>query len=334
MAEKRFILSIDGGGIRGLIPAIVLAEIEKRLASAGKGKPLAQHFDMIAGTSTGGIIAAGLACPKGKTKSTPACTAKDLVKLYEEEGKDIFPNSVFSRLRAALFNPGALFEERYDVRPLEEKLQARLGDRSVSEAITLVVLTGYDITQRKAVFITNGVGSDDEPSDDYLFWQAARATSAAPTYFEPALIFNFTKMQNEALIDGGVFANDPTLAAVIEAKKQGWDEGDMRILSLGTGQNNRPYTFAETRHWGALAWISPARGAPIISILMQGQASTVSYQMERLFGVRYTRIDGPLDVASDDLDDASASNIADLRTQAEKFIETHSEKIDAFLEML
>lgn len=327
----KFILSIDGGGIRGLIPAIVLVEIERRLAAAGKTKPLCRYFDLIAGTSTGGIIAAGLTCPRGTTKSTPACSASDLVDLYEKEGADIFDPGLFASLRRNLFNPGSLFNERYDAAPLEAKLKARLGQRRLAEAIAPVVLTAYDITARKAVFLTNGRQSDGSKSSDYLFWEAARATSAAPTYFEPALVHNLTSGKAEALIDGGVFANDPALAAVFEARKLGMADEELNILSLGTGQNNRPFAYADVKNWGALSWIDPARGAPIISILMQGQASTTSYQMQGLYGARYLRIDGDLDNASDDLDNATPENLADLRREAQNFIAAHSAALDAFL---
>jgi len=327
---KKLILSVDGGGIRGVIPAIVLAELERRLAKQGKTKPLCSYFDLMAGTSTGGIIVAGLSCPKGSSKTTPACDAADLIELYEKEGRDIFDKGLFARLRS-LTNPAGIFEERYDAAPLESKLRKRLDNRRVSEALTIVVMTAYDIYNRKAVFITNGKNRDGKPSDDYLFWEAARATSAAPTYFEPAYVFNSTKQQNEALVDGGVFANDPSLAAVIEAKKLGWAEEDLVILSLGTGNNVRHISYAEARNWGALSWINPARGSPIISIFMDGQSSTVSYQMESLFGgtgAGYYRITGNLEHGSDDMDDASPKNLRLLRKDAERIIQENSAKLD------
>ena len=336
MAKKHFILSIDGGGIRGLIPAMVLAELEKRLAKAGKPTQLAGHFDMIAGTSTGGIIAAGLTCPKTKTSKTPVCTAADLVDFYAKEGDDIFDQSFFAKLRG-IFNPAGLFDERYDAGPLEKALKARLGNLMVSNALTTVVMTAYDITLRAAVFITNGVNKDKKPSDDFLFWEAARATSAAPTYFEPALITNFTQKRSDALIDGGVFANDPALAAVVEAKKQGWAEDDLVIVSLGTGEHNRSYAYADAKNWGAFSWISPGNGSPILSILMQGQVSTVSYQMRSIFGTpkgRYFRIDGKLMNASDDLDDASPENIKRLKVEAGNIITANAASLDAIVAAL
>lgn len=330
----KFILSIDGGGIRGLIPAIILVELELRLAASGRIRPIAHYFDVIAGTSTGGIIAAGLTCPHPDGGGTPACTASNLVDLYEQEGLEIFPSDPFSRIRRALFNPASIFDERYDATPLEQKLKARLGERMLSEALTTVVITAYDITERKAKFLTNGRSGDGKPSDDYLFHEVARATSAAPTYFEPALVQNFTLESNETLVDGGVFANDPSLCAVFEAKKLGYLDEELHILSLGTGTNNREYAYSDARNWGAFGWIDPARGAPIISVLMQGQSSTTSYQMQRLYGDRYLRLDCELNNASDELDDASPRNLLDLRREAEKIIAESSAEIDAFIALL
>jgi patatin-like phospholipase/acyl hydrolase len=330
----KFILSIDGGGIRGLIPAIILVELERRLAASGRDEPIAHYFDVIAGTSTGGIIAAGLTCPHPAGGATPACTASNLVDLYEREGSEIFPSDPFSRIRRALFNPASIFDERYDATPLEQKLKARLGERMLSEALTTVVITAYDITERKAKFLTNGRSGDGKPSDDYLFHEVARATSAAPTYFEPALVQNFTLESNETLVDGGVFANDPSLCAVFEAKKLGYLDEELHILSLGTGTNNREYAYSDARNWGAFGWIDPARGAPIISVLMQGQSSTTSYQMQRLYGDRYLRLDCELNNASDELDDASPRNLIDLRREAEKIIAESSAEIDAFIALL
>jgi patatin-like phospholipase/acyl hydrolase len=329
-------LSIDGGGIRGLIPAMVLAELEKRLGKAGKSTTLSDHFDMTAGTSTGGIIAAGLTCPSATNSKKPVCSASDLVDFYADEGSDIFLQSVFAKLRG-IFNPGGIFEERYDAAPLEKKLKARFGDAKLSQALTTVVLTAYEITERAAVFMTNGPHSAGAPSDDYLFREAARGSSAAPTYFEPALVTNLTKAKSQALIDGGVFANDPSLSAVVEAKKQGWDERKLLIVSLGAGEHNRPYAYADARRWGSLSWISPGNGSPILSILMQGQESTVSYQMKSLFGGvgrGYFRITGQLDNASDDLDDASPENIARLKLEASGIIAAHSTDLNSIVAAL
>ncbi len=106
--ETLRILSIDGGGIRGLIPALVLLELENRLGAAGKDRQLYKHFDLIAGTSTGGIIAAGLTAPNPANKTQAAMDAAGIVSLYRDEGDEIFSRDRFRRIRESIFNPALL----------------------------------------------------------------------------------------------------------------------------------------------------------------------------------------------------------------------------------
>ncbi|MDL2407677.1 patatin-like phospholipase family protein [Rhizobium calliandrae] len=339
----RFILSIDGGGIRGLVPALVVADLAKRL----NGLPMHKAFDLIAGTSTGAIIAAGLTCPHPSGNGDAACVPDDLVNLYAKEGQDIFGTTLLSKI----INLRGLTEERYDATPLETKLQARLGTAEIAAGLTKVLITAYNIKARQALIMSN---SDDQNSH-FRFWQACRATSAAPTYFEPALIENFAKAADDPdrlvpLVDGGVFANDPILAAYVEARKMGWEKSrdSVLVLSLGTGQQNRPIPYQQAKSWGALGWINPANGTPLISVLMQGEASTASYEANSLLNpvgtkmidgstqvtsgnvgkLAYFRIDGPLVGANDEMDDASAGNIAALTNVAQQFIIRNTAALD------
>ena len=217
--DQCFILSIDGGGIRGIIPAAILVELERRMANLGKKKPLCRYFDLIAGSSTGAIIAAGLSAPKPGKPSLPAMSPAELLALYKPKGASIFSRDIFRRIREAFRDPRSIWQEKYDATVLEHELQKHLGNATVDQALTLVVLTAYDIENRCAVFMTNCPGSDGQASDRYAFWQAARASSAAPTYFEPARVRNYTRDRIETLVDGGVFANDPVIAAYVEARK-------------------------------------------------------------------------------------------------------------------
>jgi len=105
---RTLVLSIDGGGIRGIIPAAILVELEKRLERAGKSKPLCRYFDLIAGTSTGGIIAAGLTAPHPQRPNEPAMTAGELLRLYKDRGSAIFSRNRFRRIREAIFDPRSL----------------------------------------------------------------------------------------------------------------------------------------------------------------------------------------------------------------------------------
>lgn len=349
MASK-FILSIDGGGIRGLIPATVLCALEARLKAKGKQLPLHRYFNLIAGTSTGAILAAGLTCPKSGRKKDPVANAKQLVDLYKEQGGEIFDTSFFRKLS----NGYGLLGEQYDAKPLEAILVKLLGeDTLISAALTYVLIPAYDIHERQAVFMSN----TDAKHASIRFWQAARGSSAAPTYFEPALVEDLRDkvdgvFKSMPLIDGGVFANDPALAAYVEGRKLGWNEDEIVILSLGTGQASRKIPYNQAKDWGAAGWISPTHDTPLISVLMQGQASTASYQVNQLLNgdlavfrdgattfkpadrakVRYFRIDGPLTSAdigpSDALDDATEGNLDKLATFGERLAASCGDSLD------
>lgn len=350
----RFILSIDGGGIRGVIPAAVLTILEEKLKHRGKQLPLHRYFHLIAGTSTGAIIAAGLTCPKPGAPLEPAADAKTLLELYRAKGASIFDQSLFRKFA----NLGGLLDEHYDAGPLEDILIDMLGPKTeIQHALTKVLITGYDIHARRAVFLTN----TDKKHERFYFWQAVRGSSAAPTYFEPALVDDLAaRRKGEVpvfpMIDGGVFANDPGMAAYVEGEKLGWRSNgeQMTVLSLGTGSANRKIPYQQAKNWGAGGWINPANGTPLISVFMQGQASTASYQLNKLMNtdppdftdgatvvtpenrgsLQYFRLDGPLVGVNDALDDASPENIKKLVQFGRKLAARHDLALEEIADRL
>jgi patatin-like phospholipase/acyl hydrolase len=282
------ILAIDGGGIRGLIPALVLAEIEKRT-----GRPISSLFDLVAGTSTGAILACGL------TRPDPM-PADRLAALYEEEGPQIFDASLLKKITSL----GGVIDERYDARELVKSLRRHLGDTRLGEAVTGILVTAYDLEARQALVLRR--------DDDMSMVDAAHASSAAPTYFEPVRIGTRT------LIDGGVFAINPAILAYAEAN------GRIEVLaSLGTGEQTRRLPYDEVKDWGQIEW-----ARPIIDVVFDGSADVVDAVLERLIETSYIRLQTRLDEASDDLDDASAENLAALRREAEQLITARSADID------
>ncbi|NRG16194.1 patatin-like phospholipase family protein [Rhizobiales bacterium] len=337
-ARKHFILTIDGGGVRGLIPLRILESLESRLAARGKSAPLHRYFDLIAATSTGGIIAAGLAAPKPDDLSgAPAATIAELRRFYEVEAREVFKPRGF--LEKLLANPLGLFDEKYDERPLERVLKERLGWTSLASALTHVVLTAYDISAREAVFMTNGRTRKGEAEDDYYFWQAVRATTAAPTYFEPARVENLTTNEEQVMIDGGVFMNNPVIAAYIEARKLGWAAEDIVILSLGTGRKiERGYSFREASGWGVLGWLSPKNDLPLFSILTHGQATTADYQAKWLFSemeaAEYIRLDGVVPKEAGGMDNTRPGNIIELNGIADRVIRDNTLLLDEIADRL
>lgn len=338
--KKRIILSIDGGGIRGLVPLRILESIESRMAH--RGVQLAMHdcFDLICGTSTGGLIAAGLSAPKaGGGRGEAAATIQDLRTFFERDAREIFVHSISDRLGRVVSNPRGLFDESYDPRPLEKNLKDRFGWTSLASALTHLVLPAYDIENRKAVFMTNGRERDGSRPEDYYFWQAARAAMATPSLFEPARVENLTRGQDEALIDGCVFMNDPTLVAYIEARKLGWQAEDIVVVSLGTGHApEHAFAYQDAIGWGALGWMQPSKGSPMLSILTDGQSQTASYQADCLFAeigeARYIRINGQIDSASEAFDNARPGNLIALNGAADRIIRDQTVLLDELAELL
>lgn len=341
MAHKRhFILSIDGGGIRGLIPLRVLEALESRLVHRGLDLPMHRVFDMMAGTSTGGLIAAGLCAPRpgGNTGDT-AATIGELRCFFEREARDIFRRSLGARLARTVTNPLGLFDETYDARPLEKLLKERFGWTSIASSFTRLVLTAYDIERRQAVFMTNGLEENGGRPDDYYFWQAVRATTASPSYFEPARIENLTRKREEAMVGGDVVLNDPAMAAYVEAGKLGWDADEIVILSLGTGHAaDRGFSYTDALGWGALGWMQPSRGVPLLSMLSDGQSQTASYQAHHLFKalprVTYHRLEAALPAESEDPDNARPGNIIALNGAADRVIRDNTVLLDNLADML
>jgi uncharacterized protein len=306
------VLSIDGGGIRGLIPATILAAMEARA-----GRPVAQMFDLVAGTSTGGIL--GLALVKPGADGRPTHAAASLVELYAARGREIFHRS-FWRGVATL---GGLAEERYSHAPLEAVLQEYLGEALLRDALLPTMITTYDIERRDPFFFKSW--RDDR--NGVPMWQAARATSAAPIYFEPALLEVGGKRR--ALVDGGVFINNPALSAYAEARRRFPDERDFVVVSLGTGELTRPIAYDDARTWGAVQW-----ALPLLGVIFDGVADAVDYQLRALLGDRYFRFQTLLDMASDDLDNASAANVDALRREAQQILVAQASRLDPLLELL
>lgn len=306
------ILSIDGGGIRGLVPGLVLSHIEAKV-----GRPISKCFDLIAGTSTGGILALGLSKDNGS--GAPQFAAKDLCKIYESRGKEIFSRSLWRGVSSV----GGLTEESYSHKGLEKLLEEYFEDEPIGASLTKVVVTSYDIHNRVPLFLK----SWKKEHRSVLMKHAARATSAAPTYFEPALIPVGGSMR--AVVDGGVFINSPSMSAFAEAKRIFPDESDFLLVSIGTGELNRPIELSDAKDWGKVGWV-----APLISCIFDGVSDAADYQLDKLLGEDYFRFQTSLDTASDDMDDVTNGNIANLKAEASKLMKTHKTEIDLVCERL
>jgi uncharacterized protein len=299
------VLSIDGGGIRGLIPALVLAEIERR-----SRKRVWELFDLIAGTSTGGILACALCAPD-------PLPAEQLVGLYEEEGPHIFERSTWQKIHSV----EGLFDEKYDATALDRALERFLSDKRLAETKPDLLVPAYNLGEPGPYFFKSRKAR--EKGEDFPLSVVARATSAAPTYFEPSAL------DDQALVDGGVFATNPTMCAFAEVMRF-QPTADIVLLSLGTGQRTRQRRFADVKDWGLVEW-----ARPILDVVFDGVSDAVNYQLAHVLDEgHYWRLQVELNDASDDLDDAGEQNLRDLRSQAGRLIADSSAEIDAAIAAL
>ena len=193
---------------------------------------------------------------------------------------------------------------------------ATLGDCKVP-----TMVTSYDIQNRRTVFLKSWY------ADHQLVrcCDAARATSAAPTYFEPKPLD--TGDVASVLIDGGIFMNSPSVSAYAEARKLFPDE-PIAVLSLGTGELTRPIAFGEARTWGSALWVMS-----LLDCMFDGVSKAADHQMQLFLGERYQRLQTSLESASDDMDDASEENIRNLKRTARELINANEAVLEQFFEI-
>ncbi len=285
----------------------MLTELERRA-----GRRVFEMFDLIAGTSTGGILACALCAPD-------PLPASELVALYQEEGPKIFDRSLFQRIRSA----DGLLDEKYDDAALDRALERFLGHKRLRETRPDLLVPAYDTALPGPYFFKTTKARATPESDDFPLSAVARATSAAPTYFEPL------EAGERALLDGGVFAINPAMSAFAEVLKE-VDAREVVLLSLGTGERTRRRSFDEIKDWGVARW-----ARPILDVVFDGASDAVHYQLDHVLGgERYWRLQTELAIASDYLDDASEDNLAKLRGHADELIREQSAVLDAALARL
>ena len=317
------ILSIDGGGIRGLIPALLLARLEHLTRT-----PVCRLFDLIAGTSTGGILALGLTVSDGR--GCPRYGAEQLAGMYENRGAEIFSRSIWHRL-AAWNN---LKREKYPCKGLDRVLGDYFGNARLSEALTDVLVTGYEI-ERRFPFFFRSSRARQRIDYDFPICQVARATSAAPTYFQPMKIPTGTNSNHYTLIDGGVFANNPAACALVEARTTHPEADGYLIVSLGTGELLRSLPYDSARSWGLAQWAKP-----ILDVVFDGVSSTVDYQLRKILAgepgapERYFRFQTTLDGTNHKLDNAGVENLTALQGLAQGMIERNTSELARLCEQL
>jgi uncharacterized protein len=310
------LLALDGGGIRGLIPARVLEALEDRT-----GMPACRLFDVVAGTSTGGILALALTMPK-EDRSGPRYSASDLVALYRTRGPEIFRRSLWHSLVSLRGFAGP----KYSATPVETVLRETFGSARLGDALTAVLVTSYDTAAARPYFFKSyrersPEGPGAAPPEDPLMWHAARATSAAPTFFPPFAL------GGRSLVDGGVFANDPAMCALADAYKMfGGTRRRYLVVSIGTGNDELRLGYRQVKGRGLLRW-----AIPVLKIVLDGVSDAVDYQAREMAD-RYWRFQE--DLVSQELDDASPDAVRQLLAAADGLVSSRGADLDELARVL
>ena len=333
------ILSIDGGGIRGVIPSRVLAEIEE-LA----GRPISTLFDIIAGTSTGGLIALALTRPG--PDGSPALTAQDVVDVYMKHGNAIFPRfdrralrtwrdvvaakAVVAQRVGALIRPRRYGNARYAAKGFQKLLTDTLGAARLSDALTDVIVPAYDWRAgRAAVFRSREARAGEGPNP--LMRVLARATTAAPTYFSP--VRHELNGREAALIDGGFIANNPAVIAYYEALVlERLRDVDAAFLMVSIGTGRPPESIPTYEEIWSRSWLKLAMG--MLGVVFDGTSEVVDHLLATIIGGRwrrgrYWRLQTDLWGVTLAMDDARESNLRGLLELGNRMaVDQHDELVE------
>ena len=337
-SNRKFrILSIDGGGLRGIIPLQVIKEVEKLT-----GEPVHKTFDLIAGTSTGGLLTCALSFGDQETVigNTRKYTLDEIQKIYEEKGKEIFPKYRFVRKGYVYLKKW--LRPQFKAENLNKILIEYFGENRLTSCLKPIFITSYNIHRNLPIYFTTREATLQDEKNSKLV-EVCRATSAAPTYL-PSFSFNFDS-ENVVCIDGGIVMNNPSIGALIEVlgnsdykhyKIDGnrLDLKDISILSLGTGRTKKNHKSASSHKWGRLNWIKP-----VIDISTAGPVRIVHNQIATIFSSsnldkNYLRIDIDIDEQYSEMSDSSATTLSYLLNEAQSQISknhTLKTKLEIFL---
>lgn len=339
--EERFILSIDGGGIRGLVPSVLLRHMAEELKEKGDRRPLYSHFDLIAGTSTGSLLALGMtledtAFPKEEGADCPATHIARTGFFRKTEVTDgyiprtadpSFFQDQYIRSAKGIFKPrsslfGPAFSDKYDSSSFESWLMETFRENTLSQCLVPTLCVAYDCMGGHTEVLSSWNGWKDMKARD-----AARSSCAAPMYFSP-FYTNSPDGNRAALLDGGLVANNPALVAYSEARRLYPDCRRFHILSLSTVRGIYIYNPKENLN-GLAGWAEP-----VMKIYPNAQMDLVFHTLSSLPDVDYLRIEGASGKEKIKMDDTRIESMTRLVETGERLYEENRENIDSFVDRL
>ena len=322
-AKKRVInvLSLEGGGTGGIIELAFLSEIEKEAEKqTGQKIPICELFDLIAGNSIGGMIAAGLALPTKDDPRKLRFTATKLLKEVEEQ----LPN--FFQPRFSLW--GLLGPKYKNIGP-KQVTEHLFGNTTFDQPLTRVMISAFDLETNKTVIFKSW-----NPTRNCFYTNdIIRGTGSAPTYFEPHVMTSISRNGESKisyrLIDGEFSAGNPTQSAMIEAEKIFGRDQDFQILSLGAGYVLKSYPYKKYRDAGFIAW-----GFVLTDLFIDGQMSLTNYSMNHQYGAQYSHWSPPIDTENPAMDNHDPETLDYYKQATLEMIESRKDEFKSLVTRL
>jgi len=313
------VLSIDGGGMRGIVPATYLETMENI-----SGLGVSELFDVIVGTSTGAILSVGLTVANEKNK--PKYKASDFVKLYQNMG-----GVIFHKRHSILKVLDGIFWPSYDPSGYEKLLEAYFGETTISEALTEIVVPSIELEDMKMHVFTRA-SARKRSIYDFKVREIIRAATAAPAYFPAAELNSVDGKARGTFVDAGLSTNNPGIIALVEAKKMA-NDADFLFVSLGTGAISKPINAMKAKKWGEVEWLKS-----IFDLQGDAQSSyteiAISTFLENNKNNSYHRFQIDLHQLPIQLDDTKPKHIEELRMTAIKAIKEQFNTINQLTQRL
>ncbi|MDT8861071.1 CBASS cGAMP-activated phospholipase [Alkalihalobacillus sp. MEB130] len=301
------ILCLDGGGIRGVFEVAILKALEEEYK-----RPISQYFDLIAGTSTGSIIATSVVLEKKMS---------DLLDSYQKFGKKVF------KRQAKI----GLFKSVYSDKELRTYFKKSFGSKTLADITKPLLIPAVDVTHGKPYVYRTNYGHPGSADLSIKLWDAVLSSCSAPVYFPP------NNIKNQYLsVDGGLWANNPALVCITEAidffKK---DINELKILSIGTGMQDIEYNIERDKYWGIKKWL-PFRfmtmkvQPKLLDLALDLSSESISYHCGILLGEKYMRLNKQL---GDEMPFDDVKFVDELIELGKQVVEEKREEISQFLQI-
>ena len=327
--NKTRILAIDGGGIKGIVPAVVLLHLENLLKQLTNNPNVTiyDYFDLFSGASTGAIIIAGLLSPDNNNR--PKYSSKEILDLYLENGEIIFNSSLFQEIKSV----SGIVNVKYDPEGLVSVFDKYFGKSELKDLLKPSLIPVYDLSRGKNYFFRQQKALTS-PRHNYYVKDLLRGAASALTFFPPSQISTVNDQEHRCFIDGGVFANNPALSAYAEFRYHNskLHAKDTMMLSLGTGRKTTNLDCKVTANWGAAEWLYQG------SYLTSNAVSSASdYQLNAVYGNQsnYLRLDSTFDDnQNSSMDNTDKDYLDYLISLGESIVRDKRSEINTFAEEL